>query len=217
VLTMAEYGVSAPSDGRRTAAVLGALHPTARLSQPWIVALTITVASLPLALTLLGSGDDESLPIVLVCLSAGASLGWAVDDPGAELLAALPIGAPFRLRVRLCTAALVASVVLAAVAGMVAAGPGFASDTTDRLPEALGAGSVAVAAGLFAARQGHRLVGPGAVISGLLVTGSVAVLAVRWPDQLPTFMANAAHHRWWWLALAGTAFSAGLGRDPGRR
>jgi hypothetical protein len=43
------------------------------------------------------------------------------------------------------------------------------------------------------------------------------VLAVRWPHQLPTFMANAAHHRWWWLVLAGAGVSARLAPDPGRR
>lgn len=197
--------------------MIASLCPTARRSQPWTVALTITVASIPLAVTLARSGGDLDVPVVLLCLSAGASLGWAVEDPAAELLAPLPLGAPFRLGVRLCVAATVAVLLVATTAGIVAIGPGLASNTSDRLPEALSAGTVAIAAGLLAARQGHRIVGPGGVTSGLLATGSIAALAVRWPHQLPTFMANATHHRWWWLALAGVALSARLARDPGRR
>jgi hypothetical protein len=203
--------------GARTAALLESLLPTARRSQPWTVAFTVTMASLPLSVSLVRSTGDLDVPIVLLCLVAGASLGWAVEDPAAELLAPLPIGAPFRLGVRLCGAAVVASLLLAATACIVAVGPGLASGTTDRLPEALSAGAVAVAAALLAARQGHRIVGAGGVTGGLLVTGSVAALAVRWPDQLPTFMASAAHHRWWWRALVAVALSARLARDPARR
>lgn len=213
---MAEHA-SPPRAGARTAALLESLLPTARRSQPLIVAFTVTMASLPLSVSLVRSTGDLDAPIVLLCLVAGASLGWAVEDPAAEVLAPLPIGAPFRLGVRLCAAAVVAFLLLAATACIVAVGPGLASGTTDRLPEALSAGAVAVAAGLLAVRQGHRIVGAGGVTGGLLVTGSVAALAVRWPDQLPTFMATAAHHRWWWLALVAVALSGWFARDPGRR
>lgn len=198
------------------AAVLASLHPTARLSRPWIISATVAMAAIPLVVTIVRSGDLTA-PTVLLGLTAGASVGWAVEDPAAELLAPLPIGAPFRLLVRLVVGASIACLLVGVTAGMVAVGPGLTSDTTDRLPEVLAAGSVAVAAGLLTAGHGDRVVGAGAVTSGLLVTGLVATLAVRWPSQFPTFMASDVHHRWWWLALVAAALSARLARDQGRR
>lgn len=187
-----------------------AVRPTARVSQPWLVFVTVGIASAPLAVTVLRSGDDIALPVVLLCTTAGASLGWTVDDPAAEVLGPLPIDGAFRLRLRLAAATTIAILVLAlASAVLEVAGPGLPADAPDRLAESAAAAVTAIAIGLLAVRIGNRAVGPGAVTSGLLLPGAVAALAVRWPS-LPTFMTNSAHHRWWWLAAVGGVVAARL-------
>lgn len=55
---------------------------------------------------------------MLLGLSAGASLGWTVDDPGAEVLAPLPIDDPFRLGLRLAAATAIATLVLASASAL---------------------------------------------------------------------------------------------------
>ena len=192
-------------------------QPTARLARPWLVVATIGLGSLPLVVAIVRSGTDLTMAAVLLGLSAGAALGWTVEDPAAELLAPLPIGAPFRLGLRLAVGGGIACLLVAVMVSTLAVGPTLPGGAADRLPEALAAGSVAVAAGLFAARRGHRSVGAGAVTSGLLTVGLVAALATRWPSHLPAFTPGDVHQRWWWLATAGVVIGARLARDPGRR
>ena len=193
------------------AARIAAVRPTARVSQPWPVLVSVAIATTPLFVTVARSGEDLTIPVVVLGLTAGASLGWTVDDPAAEMLGPLPIDGPFRLRLRVAVAAAIATVLVALTAALLeAVGPGLPTDAPDRLAEIATAAVVAIAIGLIAVRTGNRAVGPGAVTAGLLVPGAVAALAVRWPATLPTFMTNSVHHRWWWLAAVGGVLAVRL-------
>lgn len=202
----------APSAKRRPvrAASIAALRPTARVAQPGLVLATITIAAAPLAVTVIRSGGDLTMPVAVLCLTAGASLGWTVDDPAAELLGPLPLDGNFRLRLRLAVAAAIATLLVAfTAAALRLVGPGL-PDASDRLAETAAAAVVAVSVGLMAVRSGNRAVGAGAVTAGLLVPGIVAAFAVRWPATLPTFVASSVHDRWWWLAALGGALAVRL-------
>lgn len=202
----------APSAKRRPvrAARIAALRPTARVAQPGLVLATITIAAAPLAVTVIRSGGDLTMPVAVLCLTAGASLGWTVDDPAAELLGPLPLDGNFRVRLRLAVAAAIATLLLAfTAAALRLVGPGL-PDASDRLAETAAAAVVAVSVGLMAVRSGNRAVGAGAVTAGLLVPGIVAACAVRWPATLPTFVASSVHDRWWWLAALGGALAVRL-------
>lgn len=211
MLTVARSPTPASRSTHARAARIAAVRPTARVAQPWLVLITVAIATAPLVAAVVRSPDDLTIPLVLLCLTAGASLGWTVDDPASEMLVPLPIDGPFRLRLRLAVAAgLVGLVVTVAASVLEAVGPGLPPDAPARLAETACAAAVAISIGLIAVRTGNRAVGAGAVTAGLLVPAVVAALAVRWPAVLPTFVMSSVHHRWWWLAAAGGALAARL-------
>jgi hypothetical protein len=208
---------TAPARRPLAAARLASIRPTARVSQPPAVLVTVLVAAIPLTVVIARSGEDLTNATVLLCLTAGASLGWIVDDPAAELLCPLPIDRRFRLGVRLSVAAITAmSVVTAAAVGTLLAGRGLPPGIPDRFPEASTAAAAAVAIGLVATRGDSRAAGAGAVTAGLLLPGVIATLAFRWPQILPTFVTSPVHHRWWWLAVVGAAVALRLANTEPR-
>ena len=189
---------------------------TARLVRPALVALTVGLASVPVLLTLALQGDDLFAPLVLLALAAGASLGWAVDDPAAELLASMPVATPVRLVFRVGAAAAAATTGTAVVLAAVAVGPGLPPGVGDRLPEGAAAGAAALAFGLVVARRGERAAGAGAVTVGVFGTALIAGLSSKL-HQLPSFLPGPHHPRWWLVAAAASLVAIHAGRDPARR
>lgn len=191
------------------------LAPTARLAHPGLVCLTVGLAASP-ALIILGLGGDKLFaPLVLAGLVSGATLGWAVDDPAAELLASTPTGTALRTGVRVGAVALVAAVGFGGLLAAVAIGPGLPPQVGDRWPEAAAAGATALAVGLLGARRGERAAGAAAVTAGVLGPAMVAGLSFKLP-QLPSLV-GPHHDRWWLVALAGLVVALHAGRDPARR
>lgn len=202
---------ASPTRGRSAA-----LAPTAALAHPGLVAFTVALAALPALLTLVLRGDDLFLPLVLSGVVGGAAVGWAVDDPAADLLASMPIGTSLRTLFRAGSAAFVAGGVLGLLLVAVAIGPGLPPNVGDRAPEAATAAAAALAFGLIAARRGERAAGPAAVTVGVLGTTFVGCLAAKL-TLLPSFMAGPHHSRWWLVALAAFVLALHAGRDPARR
>jgi hypothetical protein len=197
--------------------VLAAVAPTARVAHLGPAALTIALAAVP-SVVAVARGDAVVLaPLIVAGLLAGATLGWAVEDHAAELLASLPVSSPVRTSLRVGLVALVSIIGAALIALVVAIGPGLPPGLGDRLPESAAAAAAALGVGLVASRRGERGAGPVGVTAGLLTVGLVSALAVRWPTIFPTLAVGPTHHRWWLLALAGIAVAAHAGRDPGRR
>ena len=192
------------------------LAPTARLAHPGLVLVTVGLAAVPAILTLARGGNDLFAPLVVMAVVSGAAVGWAVDDPAAELLASLPAGTPVRTAVRVCAAGLVAAAGFGAVLAAVAVGPGLPPLVGDRWPEAAAAAATALAVGLLAARRGERAAGAGAVTAGVLATVFVAGLSFKL-KELPSFLAGPHHARWWLVALLALAVALHAGRDPARR
>lgn len=201
----------------RRRAILAALAPTARVAHVGAAATTVAVAAVPAFVTVAHGDSDISIPLILTGVVCGATLGWAADDPAAELLGAVPVSSPMRAAMRVGCVAAVATVGLVLVAVAVELGPGLASDVAQRAPEAGAAASIALAVGFVAARHGERTAGPVGVTAGILGTSTVAGLAIRWPEHLPAFMPSPVHDRWWIIAVIGAAVLACAGRDPGRR
>lgn len=197
--------------------VARAVWPTAKVSHLGSTGATVALAALPVMMTVARGGTEPGAAVVLLVLGTGASLAWAVDDPGHDSLAAMPVSAPVRATVRVLAAAAVAALVLAATLGVVAAGPGLPSDLADRVPEGVAAGAVGLAVAFGAARRGEKTVGATGVIVGLLVPAVVAGLGFRWPASFPTFGAGELHTRWWLVAAAGLVVVMRSGRDPAGR
>jgi hypothetical protein len=213
VLTTTSEGSSDPLARRR--AMTASVLPTLRVAQLHLVVVTVAVAGAPLLVSVARSATDLTLPLVLLFLATGAALGWAVDDPAAEVLAAVPIGAPSRLRTRVAGAALLAAATCGAALALGSLGPA-PLPTVGRTVEALAAATIAVAVGLVAARRGGRAVGQTAVVAGLFGPVLVASFALRWPSLPPGLDAGPIHHRWWWIAAGGALLSIRSGRDPAR-
>lgn len=200
----------------RTRAVLAAVAPTVRVASLGPAAATVGFASVPAFVAVLGADPSMSTPLLLVCLVGGATLGWAADDPAANVLAALPVPQATRTVLRILSVAVVSGTGVGLAALVLAVGPGLPPDRSARIAEAAAAGAVAVAVGLAVARRGERGTGPVGVTAGLFGTALVAALAVRWPTWLPTFGPGPTHSRWWLLTAVAAAAAVRVGRDPAR-
>lgn len=206
-----------PTVSARRRAIVAAVAPTARVAHLGAAAMTVAFAAVPALVTVARGDPVVSAPLVVASLVGGAALGWAADDPAAELLGSMPLSSPLRLRLRGLLVATVAALGVAATVLLVAVGPGLPGDLTDRVPEAAAAAALALAIGLVAARRGERQAGPIGVTAGLLAPTTVAVLAYRWPAVLPSYLPSPAHVRWWIVAAIAGVIAARAGRDPARR
>lgn len=201
----------------RWQAVGAAVVPTARGIHLGAAAATVVVGAIPAVVSVARGDAVVTVPLVVAGLVAGATLGWAADDPAADLLGAMPVSSPVRAALRVTCVATIAALGAAFVALVVAVGPGLPDDLGDRGPEAGAAAALAIATGFLAARRGERSAGPVAVTAGALGPVVLAALAFRWPRLLPGFMENPVHDRWWFVVVVGAAVVARSGRDPGRR
>jgi hypothetical protein len=176
------------------------------------VLATVAAGAVPTAVAVGRGREDLAGVLVVLALATGASLGWAVEDPAAEVLGAAPL-APLRRPARVGWAVALAGILTAVV--LLAAGAGWAT-WTPRLPEAAAAAGLALGAGTVAAQRGNDAALT-AVTAGLLGPVVVAALANRWPGVFPGFLPGPLHGRWWWLAGVGVAATIGAGREPFRR
>jgi hypothetical protein len=200
-----------------TGALRAAARPTARASNLGLAAATVLLGAVPVTVAIAAGATSLTVPIIVLALSAGASVGWGGEDPSAEVLAPLPIPSTVRAAMRALFLVVVAGGGFGVVALGIALGPGLPADLRDRLPEASTAGAAALALALVLNRRGERGSGAAGVTAGLLVPLCIAALAFRWPTLLPAFMPGPVHHRWWAVAAVLAVVVARVGRDPGRR
>lgn len=201
----------------RWRAVRAAVVPTARGIHLGAAAAGVAVAAIPAVVSVARGDAVVTVPLVVAGVVAGATLGWAADDPAADLLGAMPVSSPVRAALRFGCVAAVAAVAVAFVGIVVAVGPGLPGDLGDRIPEASAAAALALAVGFLAARRGERTAGPIGVTAGVLGPAVLAGLAIRWSHLFPGFMPNPVHDRWWFVVAVGAAAAARAGRDPGCR
>ena len=191
-----------------------ALGPTARVAHLPAAATMVGLAVVPTVIVVLRGDGDLHAPMVLAAMGVGAALGWACDDPPAELLGSMPVSTPVRGVLRLAILAGVVGALAAVVLVVLAQRSGLPVGTAARLPEALAAAAVACAVGQEVQRRRAPTPGQAGVLAGLLGPATLASMAVRWPAVLPGFLPGPAHGRWWWVVAAAGAVAARAGRDP---
>ena len=192
-----------------------ALAPTARDSRLDLAALTVALAAIPAIVAVIRDGPP-SVPLTIATLAAGSSLAWAADDPGGGMLATAPISTPLRTLLRVVCVAAVAVVGTVVTIALLRAGSEPLSDRWSRLPEAAAAAGIALAVSLAAVRRGDQQAAPMGLAAGIIGTGSISVLAFRFPDLLPSLFPGPTHDRWWIVAAAGFGVAIYAGRDPAR-
>lgn len=211
----------APTGGRtavsRAEVLRAVLRPTARVSRVGSAAVTVAMAAMPAVINALLGGRAADNALIVAVVFGGAALAWSVEDPVAELFAALPVSCATRRVVRAGWVSLVVAAGLAVTVAVMAVGPGLPRDWGDRVAEGAAAAAVSLAVGLVAVRRGERAAGPVGVVAGALGVTVVGALALRWPTVLPRLAAGPTHGRWWVIAAASVAVAARAGRDPGRR
>jgi hypothetical protein len=200
-----------------TASVIAAARPTARVAHLGAAGLTVALGAVPAVVVMATGGTSVATALIVASLAAGAALGWAGEDPAAEVLAPLPVAASVRASLRVAFAAAVAVGLSCLLALAVWMGPGLPAGVGDRLPEAATAAAAALALAFVLARRGERGSGAAGVAGGLVLPAFVSAMAFRWPRVLPSFDAGPIHDRWWLAVLAGALVVARAGRDPARR
>lgn len=197
--------------------MVAAVAPTARVAHLGAAAATMAFTAVPAVVAVARGDAVVSSPLIVVAVVGGATLGWAVEDPAAQLLASLPVPNATRTALRAALVACVVGIGAMLTVLVVALGPGLPPDLRDRVPEAAASAGMSLAVGLVVARGGERGAGPIAVTAGVLGTAFVAALAYRWPALFPTFSRGPTHDRWWIIAFVGLAVAVHAGRDVGRR
>lgn len=193
------------------------LRPTLRVARLELVAITLLLGAMPLAVTLILGGADLTNSLIILCIVGGAATGWIADDPIAELVAPCPVNTPRRLAYRAVVACMLASVGGAVVAGGAAVASSHPLQLGDRVPEAAAAATIALAGGLLIRRRGDPLAGASGVGIGILGPLFISALAFRWSSVLPSFTPSPAHDRWWLVALCAALFAVRAARDPATR
>jgi hypothetical protein len=201
----------------RARAILAAVRPTARTAHLGPAGLTVLFGAVPAVVALARGASSVSTPAIAAALTAGAALGWAAEDPSAEVLAPLPVPPSVRTALRAGSVVAVALGLSLLLAGVVALGPGLPVDLPQRGVEAIVAALAALALGAALSRQGDRAAGASGVTAGVLLPLVVVALAYRWPRVLPSFSAGPVHDRWWLAVAVLAVLLAWAARDPARR
>lgn len=199
------------------AVVATALAPTTRTARPGPVLLTVVLGASPALVTMARGQAVHGAAVIIASLVAGATAGWAVEDPVAELFAPLPVASSTRLMMRLSIIATVTTVPSVMLLLALIIGPGVPPDLQDRGPEAAAAATVALSVGLIAVRRGERSYGPVAVTAGTLGVVVIGGLAIRWPTVFPPLGHSPVHARWWLIVIAALVVAVRNGRDVSRR
>lgn len=203
---------------RRAASVAEAAPPTWRVTPRAAALATVLLGTPPTVVALARSRPVTFGALSVLALALGAALGWAAEDPAAEVLAPMPVSTPVRTVLRIVGVSTVTAPV--AIGDLLLASAGQRSlpeDWLDLAPLLGASAALALAGGLVAARRGERIVGPIGVATGLGGILVVAALAYRWPDVLPSLAPGPHHDRWWAIAAVAAVVAVHAGRDPANR
>ena len=193
-----------------------AWRPASRALPVLTISAAIVLATVPSIVARLTGSDDLTGAVTAAAVLGGAAVGFFVEDPAGDTLAAspTPLGRRRCLRLAAISAGVVGmtSLVLALAA---TAQPVAELRLTDRLAELVAGAALAAAIAGVGHRRGIASAGPTGAVGGAMLLLVISSLAYR-IRGLPTVAGLEHHDRWWLIALAGAAVATWSSRDPCR-
>ncbi len=181
------------------------------------VLTVVALACTPVAVTVARGGHDVSGAVAMASIGLGAVVAFAVDDPAANLLAAVPTPLWVYRSVRVLATVMFAIAGGTAVAVMRSAADAPPTPLGDALVVAATAAGVALAiAGTINRRTRNEAAGVTGVAAAAFTMVLVTALAVRFP-WLPSLAGGPHHSRWLGLAAIAWAVTVWSTRDPAAR
>jgi hypothetical protein len=192
-----------------------ALHVRSTPTAPTIIGGLIAV-SVIIARTSTGHDLAEIYALALVASTAG--LGFALDDPAAETIAASPTPLARRRIHRVGIAGTITVTTWMVIAGVVATSDTQQFPTYDVIIEVAALAAIGLATSALVQRRRQAPGGPTAAL--VVLVGPAFLYGVVFRDVriFPSLVPGQdLRERWIWLTLAGTASLVRASRDPAGR
>lgn len=191
-----------------------ALHVRSTSTVPTIIGGLIAVGAI---ITRMTTGHDIAEIYAFAFVASTAGLGFALDDPAAETVAASPTPLA-RRRVRsLSIAGTITVATWLVIAGVVATSDTQKFPIYDVIIEVTALAAICLAASALVQRRTQAPGGPTAAL--VIVVGPAFLYGIAFRDVrvFPSLVPGQdLRERWIWLALAFAALLARASRDPAR-
>ena len=202
-----------PAEVRESLAL--ALHVRSTPTVPTIIGGLLAVGTI---ITRMTTGHNLAEIYALAFVASTAGLGFALDDPAAETVAASPTPLSRRRIYRVCIAGAIIVATWLAIAAVLATSDTQRFPTYDVIVEV---GALAAIALATSALVQQRTQAPGGPTAALVVfVGPAFLYGVVFRDHriFPSLVPGQdLRERWIWIALACTILLVLASRDPARR
>jgi hypothetical protein len=192
-----------------------ALHVHSTPTLPTILGGLIAVGTI---VARMSTGHDLAEMYALAFVMSTAGLGFALDDPAAETIAASPTALARRRIRRISIAGAITATTWLVIAGAVATSDTQRFPTYDVVIEVAALAAIALATSALVQRRTQASGGPTAALVVLVVPAFLYSVVFRGVRVFPSLVpGQELRERWIWLALTGIALLVYASRDPARR
>jgi uncharacterized membrane protein YedE/YeeE len=191
------------------------LHVHSTPTLPTVFGGLIAVGTI---ITRMSTGHDLAEMYALAFVTSTAGLGFALDDPAAETVAASPTPLARRRVHHVGIAAAITASTWLLIAGAVATSDTQRFPTYDVVIEVAALAAIALATSALVQRRTQASGGTTAALVVLIVPAFLYSVVFRGVQVFPSLVPGQdLRERWIWLALAATALLVRASRDPARR
>ena len=192
-----------------------ALHVRSTPTLPTIIGGLIALGTI---ITRMSTDHDLAEIYALAFVASTAGLGFALDDPAAETIAASPTTLTRRRIRRVSIAGAITAATWLTIAGVVATSDTQRFPTYDVIIEVAALAAMGLATSALVQRRTQAPGGPTAALVVLVGPAFLYGVVFRDVRVFPSLVPGQdLRERWIWLALAGTALLALTSRDPAGR
>jgi hypothetical protein len=192
-----------------------ALHVRSTPTAPTIIGGLLAIGTITIRMT---TGHNLAEIYALAFVASTAGLGFALDDPAAETVAASPTSLARRRIHRVCIACAITLTTWLMIAGVVATSDTQRLPTYDVIIEVAALAAMALATSALVQRRTQAPGGPTAALVVLVGPAFLYGVAFRDLRVFPSLVPGQdLRERWVWLALSFAILLALASRDPARR
>ena len=189
-----------------------ALHVRSTPTVPTILGGLIAVGTI---ITGMSTGHDLAEMYALGFVASTAGLGFALDDPAAETVAASPTPLARRRIHRVAIAGMITAATWLLIAGVVATSDTQRFPTYDVIIEVAALAAIGLATSALVQRRTQAPGGPTGALVVLVGPAFLSGVVFRDVRVFPSLVPGQdLRDRWIWLALTGAALLVLTSRDP---